>query len=93
MFSMRSVLALFSLMVPLLASSERAPAASGAVRITTTTPEYCAALSERLAGLPGAGAEAPRAMAEEGRRLCAEGQVRVGIAWLRRALRIASGLE
>lgn len=90
---MRSVLALFSLMVPLLASSERAPAASGAVRITTTTPEYCVALSRRLATLPGAEDEAPRAMAAEGRRLCAEGQVRVGIAWLRRAMRAASGLE
>ncbi|WP_184382544.1 hypothetical protein [Roseococcus suduntuyensis] len=90
---MRSILALFSLVVPLLASSEHAPAASGAVRITTITPEYCATLYERLAGLPGAEAEAPRVMAEEGRRLCAEGQVRVGIAWLRRALRIASGLE
>jgi hypothetical protein len=43
--------------------------------------------------LPGAVAEAPRAMAEEGRRLCAEGQLRVGIAWLRRAIRLASGLD
>lgn len=90
---MRSILALFSLLVPLLASSERAPAAGGAVRMTTTTREYCHALSERFATMPGAEAEAPRSMADEGRRLCAEGQVRVGIAWLRRAMRAAAGLE
>lgn len=80
-------------MVPLLASSERAPAASGAVRMTTTTREYCDTLAERFAAMPGAEAEAPRGMAEEGRRLCAEGQVRIGIAWLRRAIRAASGLD
>jgi hypothetical protein len=90
---MRFIMALLALLLPLLVSSERAPAASNAVRLTTTTPEYCAFLFERLAGLPGARAEAPRSMAEEGRRLCAEGQVRVGIAWLRRAIRAASGLE
>jgi len=90
---MRFVLALLALAVPLLTSSERAPAASNAVRVTTSTPEYCAFLAERLAALPGARSEAARSMAEEGQRLCAEGQVRVGIAWLRRAMRAASGLE
>lgn len=91
---MRFVLVPLMVLVPVLASPLGTPAAaSNVVRLTTTTPEYCARLSERLASLPGAEADATRSMAEEGRRLCAEGQVRIGIAWLRRAIRAASGLD
>jgi hypothetical protein len=63
--------------------------ASGVARITTESPEYCAELSRRLTTLPKAGEAVPTALGEEGRRLCASGHVRTGIARLRRAIRAA----
>lgn len=91
---MRSILTLMMIAIPLLAAPFLgAAAASNVVRLTTATPEYCDSLSDRLAGLPGAVENGPRAMAEEGRRLCAAGHVRTGITWLRRALRAASGAD
>ncbi len=91
---MRFIAILLTIGFPALTAQLSGPAvASNVVRMTTVTPEYCAALSARLAALPRAAEEGPRAMAEEGRRLCASGQVRVGIAWLRRAFRAASGVD
>lgn len=55
--------------------------------MTTDSAEYCEALAARLAASPQTVAEAPRDLGEEGRRLCANGHVRTGIAKLRRALR------
>ncbi|MBX9748311.1 MAG: hypothetical protein K5Q68_01730 [Roseococcus sp.] len=56
-------------------------------RVTTDNVEYCEALAARLAASPQPVAEASRDLGEEGRRLCANGHVRTGIAKLRRALR------
>jgi hypothetical protein len=69
-----------------------APAAfaeQAAPRLISDSPEYCFELQGRFAAL---GPEAPqnsRSLAEEGRRLCAEGQTRSGVAKLRRALKEA----
>lgn len=65
--------------------------ASAVARITTESIEYCAELSRRVTTLPKAGEALPSALAEEGRRLCANGHVRTGIAKLRRAIRAAQG--
>jgi hypothetical protein len=65
--------------------------ANGVARITTESSEYCEELSRRLTTLPKAGEAVPSALAEEGRRLCANGYVRTGIAKLRRAIRAAQG--
>ncbi|MDB5414749.1 MAG: hypothetical protein JWR10_3084 [Rubritepida sp.] len=59
------------------------------LRMTTESAEYCEVLSVRLAETPHASAELPRLLADEGRRLCAIGHYRTGIAKLRRALRAA----
>jgi hypothetical protein len=56
-------------------------------RVTTDNAEYCDALAARLAASPQPVADGPRELGEEGRRLCANGHVRTGIAKLRRALR------
>ena len=56
-------------------------------RVTTDNAEYCEALAARLAASPQPVATASRDLGEEGRRLCANGHVRTGIAKLRRALR------
>jgi hypothetical protein len=64
-----------------------------APRLISDTPEYCTELSDRFAAL---GAEAPArllVLAEQGRRLCAAGQTRSGIAKLRRALKEAQSSE
>lgn len=58
-----------------------------APRISTENAEYCEVLSSRLAASPVPMGDAPRELGEEGRRLCASGHVRTGIAKLRRALR------
>lgn len=79
-----AVLALMASSAPLMAGN--------AVRLTTASPEYCALLTERLARTPGAEAPRPRALAEAGQRLCAEGQTRDGIAQLRRAFRAARAM-
>ncbi|MFN3448499.1 MAG: hypothetical protein ACK44F_07365 [Roseococcus sp.] len=79
--------ALIALPVAWLAAT---PAQAGGVaRITTESAEYCEELAARLAGLPKAEDPVPRALGEEGRRLCASGHVRTGIARLRRAIRAA----
>jgi hypothetical protein len=59
----------------------------GPSRTTTDNAEYCEALAARLAALPAPISDAPRELGEEGKRLCASGHVRTGIAKLRRALR------
>lgn len=68
------------------------PAASAdtALRVTTDSAEYCDTLAHRLAGMPSGGAPMPLALGEEGRRLCAGGHYRTGIAKLRRAIRLAA---
>ncbi len=58
-------------------------------RITTDSLEYCLELAARLDALPGAQADAPRRLAEDGLRLCATGHARSGVAKLRRAIRAA----
>jgi hypothetical protein len=59
----------------------------GPSRTTTDNAEYCETLAARLAASPTPISDAPRELGEEGRRLCASGHVRTGIAKLRRALR------
>lgn len=59
------------------------------LRVTTESAEYCQVLTTRLASSPQANAELPRLLGEEGRRLCAVGHYRTGIAKLRRAIRAA----
>jgi phage terminase large subunit-like protein len=61
--------------------------AGEAVRVTIEGPEYCHALAARLASRPGKQPESTRPLLEEGLRLCEAGQIRTGIAKLRRALR------
>ncbi|MCA3363040.1 MAG: hypothetical protein INF79_04420 [Roseomonas sp.] len=73
----------------LFAATPAAWAQQAAPRLISDSPEYCAELASRFAAI---GAEAPshlRALADEGQRLCAEGQTRGGIAKLRRALKEA----
>lgn len=79
---------LFALLL-LLALPGLAADASSPARVTTDSPAYCEELLARLERLPNAEAGAPRVLAERGRRLCAEGQLRTGIAKLRRAIRAA----
>ena len=61
-------------------------------RISTESSEYCEALFARLAASSTPVTAASRDLGEEGRRLCANGHLRTGIAKLRRALR-ASRVE
>ena len=60
------------------------------VRITTDTPAYCQLLLERVHELARLAAAAPRqeasGLADEGRRLCAGGEVRAGLLRLRHAV-------
>jgi len=79
------------LALPVVAMSLALPANGGApaaLRVTTESAEYCATLSERAEGLRNP-PPAAVTLAEEGRRLCATGHVRTGIAKLRRAIRAA----
>ncbi|HZF75179.1 MAG TPA: hypothetical protein VE033_05005 [Acetobacteraceae bacterium] len=62
-------------------------AADQAVRVVTDNVEYCQVLAARLAGQGGAHASARHQLAGEGLRLCEAGQVRTGVAKLRRAIR------
>lgn len=71
----------------ILLLSPPARADEGASRTTTDNAEYCETLSARLAASPKPVGALPRELGEEGRRLCASGHVRTGIAKLRRALR------
>jgi len=61
-------------------------------RMSTESSEYCEKLFARLAASPSPLTAASRDLGEEGRRLCANGHLRTGIAKLRRALR-ASRIE
>ena len=61
--------------------------ADQAPRISTESAEYCEELFARLAASPVPVTQMSRERGEEGRRLCANGHVRTGIAKLRRALR------
>jgi hypothetical protein len=58
-------------------------------RILDDTPEFCRSLAVRLATIPSAQFEPSRTLGEQGIKLCDEGQFRIGIAKLRRALRAA----
>jgi hypothetical protein len=60
-----------------------------APRLISDSPEYCAELSNRFAALESGASALLRALADEGRQLCLEGQTRIGIAKLRRALKEA----
>ena len=73
----------------LIAGPALADGAEPVPRITTDSREYCAELAERLATLPASRAEPVRSIAEEGRRLCETGHPRIGVAKLRRAIRVA----
>lgn len=63
---------------------------SSPVRITSDTPAYCQLLLERVHELARLAADAPRqqasGLADEGRRLCAGGEVRAGLLRLRHAV-------
>jgi len=59
------------------------------LRVTTDSIAYCQELAMRVVAQPGATTEPVRSLTEEGKRLCATGHVRTGIAKLRRALRAA----
>lgn len=52
---------------------------------------YCQELAERLAAQPGGSTEPARSLGKEGLQLCVAGNVRTGVARLRRALRVAQG--
>jgi len=59
------------------------------LRTNTDSPEYCGELITRISLLPKPLAEPVSELAREGRSLCDRGQVRSGVAKLRRALRAA----
>lgn len=63
------------------------------LRVTSESGEYCEALAHRLAAAPHGETGLPRSLGEEGRRLCASGHVRTGVAKLRRAIRAAQQAE
>lgn len=64
--------------------------AEASLRVTTDSAEYCETLAGRVSAMPTAAAPLPHALAEEGRRLCANGHYRTGIAKLRRAIRLSN---
>lgn len=63
----------------------RLAAQDAPVEVTTDTPDYCAYL-ERLAASPPDAPDSVRHLRDEGRQMCDAGQVRAGIARLRRAV-------
>ncbi|MCQ4161461.1 hypothetical protein NON00_16195 [Roseomonas sp. GC11] len=65
------------------------PAAGAELRLLTPGLAYCDELSARYARLPRARQDIARSLAAEGARLCREGNIRTGVARLRRALRAA----
>jgi hypothetical protein len=81
------VLALLLLFSPAVSAEQAAP------RVISDSPEYCAELMSRFAALGAQVSNQSRALAEEGRKLCLEGQSRSGIAKLRRALKEAQREE
>jgi hypothetical protein len=80
------VLAALLLMTLAAPVPARARAGEAPLRVTTDSLAYCAELAQRLAAQP-APTEAARRLGEDGQRLCEAGQVRGGIAKLRRAIR------
>ncbi|MCA3274346.1 MAG: hypothetical protein ING09_07735 [Roseomonas sp.] len=73
----------------LLLAPSSALAQQEAPRLMSDSREYCAELSNRFAALESGAPALLRALADEGRQLCLEGQTRIGIAKLRRALKEA----
>ncbi|MDJ0387600.1 hypothetical protein QMO56_05705 [Roseomonas sp. E05] len=65
------------------------PAGAAELRVLSPGPEDCEDLAQRLSLLPRGRQEPARSLGEEGIQLCQEGQVRQGVAKLRRALRTA----
>ena len=62
------------------------------VAVTTDTPEYCERMTARVETCPDLTAEMHRLL-DEGRHLCARGEVRGGIMRLRRAMLLIQGRE
>lgn len=81
------VLALLLLFAPAVSAEQATP------RVISDSPEYCAELVSRFAALSPQASTQARELAEEGRKLCLEGQSRSGIAKLRRALKEAQREE
>lgn len=65
------------------------------VRVTTDTPVYCQLLLERVHELARNAADPRRreasGLADEGRRLCAGGEIRAGLLRLRHAVKLVMG--
>jgi hypothetical protein len=65
------------------------------VRVTTDTPAYCQLLLERVHELAPLSADAARQeasdLADQGRRLCAGGEIRAGLLRLRHAVMLVMG--
>lgn len=74
----------------LLALSVVAAARAQPMTVTTDTPEYCATLAQRLTAKPVAD-ERIRTMIADGRRMCATGHVRGGVAMLRHCVMMLGG--
>lgn len=87
---MRLLLALLPMAALLTFHAGHAEPAEASLRVTTDSAEYCDSLAIRLSGMAAAAAPLPHALAEEGRRLCANGHYRTGIAKLRRAIRLSN---
>ncbi|EHL95094.1 hypothetical protein HMPREF9946_05328 [Acetobacteraceae bacterium AT-5844] len=64
---------------------------SAELRTVPQDLRYCQELAERLAAQPGGSKEPARSLGEEGLQLCNAGNVRTGVARLRRAMRVAQG--
>lgn len=60
-----------------------------ALEVAPESREFCAELLTRIATLPRPLPVPGESLVREGRQLCEQGQVRPGIAKLRRAIRIA----
>jgi hypothetical protein len=60
--------------------------------ITTDTPAYCAELARQMAAIPDPPSMA-RQLSEQGERMCQKGEVRGGLARLRRALLVSRDQE
>lgn len=87
----RALMPLAFVLLLVLPGSARAEAPD--LRLTTDTLEYCQSLARRLDSMPGHTEPTPRLLGQQGRRLCARGHVRTGIARLRRAIRIAASQQ
>ena len=79
------VLAAMGLCVFLAFSGGKLRAQEAPMPVLSDTPEYCVLLEEKIAAHPNKQPEV-RHLVREGHLLCDHGQVREGIAHLRRAL-------